>query len=103
MKIFLCSIISTSGLVYDIEDVSIVTDSTFIAKIHKNHEKDRYLDSDLFNKISKINDLEELRAFENKIVNKVSKNFKFEYCDAYLKDPTRVYGFGIKDCPKLKA
>ena len=70
MKIcFLSLTVASTG--FDIEDITVVTDSTVINEIRtKNRsffEPDEFTDSDLFHDLSEIKSLTELRAFQNSL------------------------------------
>ena len=97
------------GLGYDIEDVSVVTDSTFIKKMEqdnpRHNEIERYSDSDLSNKLSGIHNLKELKAYEENLLNQDTENQKFGYCDAYLNSgqwKRTITKDTFRECPKTK-
>ena len=99
MKLFLFSFILIPGLGYDIEDVFLVTDSTFIDKIkqqnHRHHEKEEY--SDLNNKTSDTSSVEPRSEIASK---------KFEHCDAYLNSgewKKTIEEDTLRNCSRIKA
>ena len=79
MKIFIFLFTLVPGSSYDMVDIFVVKDSTFINKIsqqnHRPNEKDGHSDSDLYHKN------QEISSEDSRTEPSIQK---FEYCNAYL-------------------